>query len=61
MADGDKKRRSSRLLALEETKCERAVLALPVDFRQKKVDGRSNLQKRGRKRIRGIEGVFYLS
>ncbi|ONK55384.1 uncharacterized protein A4U43_UnF4010 [Asparagus officinalis] len=56
MAEGDKKRRSSRLLALEETKCERAVLALPVDFRQKKVDGRSNLQKRGRKRIRGIEG-----
>lgn len=56
MADGAK-RRSARLLALEESKSERAVLALPVDLQQKRANRHPNLRKRGRKRTREIDWV----
>ena len=58
MAEGAK-RRSARLLALEESKGEKAVLALPVELQQKRADEYSNIRKRGRKRIKEIDEVLY--
>lgn len=52
MAEGAQ-RRSARLLAIEELKTDKAILALPVDFQQMK-DNR----KRGRKKTIEVHEVI---